>query len=187
MASRPSGGRVNGRPRRRSIRLRGFDYSSPGAYFITVCTARRTPLFANARLARVAQGQWLASVEHRPEIALDRFVVMPDHIHGIVWITAEFPPRGRGSKQTARVAPGSLPAFVRAYKSAVTREVNLLRGTPGGPVWQRNYYEHVVRNEADLDRIRKYIVENPARWTWGHARPRRRPARVRGGSSPPLA
>ena len=89
-------------------------------------------------------------------------------MHGVIQITFR---RGtarraptRGDRRFGKPVPGSLPTVVRAFKSAVTRRINQIRDTPGGTVWQRGYHEHVVRNEHDLERIRRYIRENPARW-----------------------
>ncbi len=152
---------------RRSIRLPGYDYRMPGAYFITICTYQRERLFEDTEYYDVAVQQWTASAAMRAEVSLDSFVVMPNHIHGIVWIAA----RAQGLaplQQTfvSNIAPRSLGAFVRGYKSAVTREVNALRGTPDIPVWQRNYYEHIIRNDSELNRIRQYIVDNPLRWAF---------------------
>lgn len=164
---------------RRSIRLPGYDYAQPGAYFVTVCTHNHALLFgdvAGDRVAlneygRVAHDEWLASSQIRRELELDAFVVMPNHIHGIVWIVS----RDVGAAPASRVgahgraplqrAPRSLGAFIAGYKSAVTKRVNELRQTPGTPVWQRNYWEHVVRTEETLEAIRQYIADNPARWS----------------------
>jgi putative transposase len=114
---------------------------------------------------RMVAEEWMKSADIRNEIELEAFVVMPNHVHGIIVID------GRG---TARRAPtcerfgqptvGSIPTIVRAFKSACTKQINELRGTPGAKLWQRNYYEHVIRDEDDLNRIRQYILDNPARW-----------------------
>ena len=178
---------------RRSIRLRRYDYRRPGAYFLTVCTCERTLLFDNPQFAEVASTEWGRSALMREGIELDALVVMPNHIHGIVFIVdssvgaqglAPFPERraqGLAPLQDqvfAHVVPRSLGSFVRGYKSAVTVQVNALRGTPRLPVWQRNYYEHVVRDEADLERIRRYIDDNPRRWAFDRENPRGTPDRA---------
>jgi REP element-mobilizing transposase RayT len=114
----------------------------------------------------IVQEEWLASAKIRQEIALDVFVIMPNHVHGIVWLenangNPPAPPTIRRSKGlTAR----SIGAFVAGFKAAVTKRINTAHGTPGGPVWQRNYYERVIRNERELDAIRTYIAANPAQW-----------------------
>ncbi len=166
---------------RRSIRLPGYDYTASGAYFITICTPRGELLFGdvvNGEMAlnqwgRIAHEQWLASEAIRREVKLDAFVVMPNHIHGIVWIVATdnaspIPVGAYGRTPLPHAplprAPRSLGSFLAGYKSAVTTRINQIRGTPGQSVWQRNYWEHVVRNEESLNRIREYIENNPARW-----------------------
>ena len=178
-------------PERRSIRLSGYDYRSAGAYFVTICTHRRALLFDHSPFAEVAREQWAVSASLRAGIALDAFVVMPNHVHGVVWLvpTAATPvPVGSVGAQRAaplrgapgarpRVAAGSLGAFVRAYKAAVARAINRLRRTAAAPVWQRNYYEHVVRDQPDLDRIRRYVADNPRRWAFDRENPGGHPDR----------
>jgi len=167
---------------RRSIRLPKYDYGRPGAYFLTVCTHERRCLFGQItdgemrlnHLGRIAFDEWLRTGEMRPRIRLDAFVVMPNHIHGIIVITDDF---CRGTLQrapTTRRAPtierfgrptsDTIPTMIRLFKSATTKRINQLRSTPGAVVWQRNYYEHVIRNEADWHHIRNYIQANPVRW-----------------------
>ena len=159
--------------RRRSRRLKRYDYSHAGAYFITVCTRNRECMFGDIadgemRLndaGRIVTEEWMKSADIRNDIELDAFVVMPNHVHGIVVI---------GCRGTARRAPtcerfgqptvGSIPTIVRAFKSACTKRINDMRNARGTPFWQRNYYEHVIRGEDDLDRIRQYIADNPACW-----------------------
>ncbi len=161
-------------PRRRSLRLPRFNYIRQGAYFVTVCTNGRQLLFGEVidgevevelnELGRIAAEEWLKSAQVRIEIELDAWVVMPNHVHGIVIITDD---HCRGDRPVAPSGPrsGSLGAMIAGFKSATTKRINTMRGTPGASVWQRNYYEHVIRNESALDRIRQYIAENPARWS----------------------
>ena len=168
-------------PQRRSIRLRDYDYSQPGAYFVTICTAERVCLFGAIADDAMHPNAWgdiaaeerLRSGEIRREIGLDAFVVMPNHVHDIVFINetvGAIPAVEATGPMRQRVAPlpgpppRSLGAFIAGYKSAVTVRINRMRGTPGAPVWQRSYYDHIIRDEAALDRIRRYIAENPARW-----------------------
>jgi putative transposase len=105
------------------------------------------------------------------------YIVMPNHFHALIWITGEGTARDRGTARlggTARRAPtieqfgkpvhGSLPTIVRSFKAAATKRINELRGSPGVPVWQRNYYEHMVCDHADLSRIEEYIRNNPTNW-----------------------
>ena len=167
---------------RRSIRLRGYDYTWPGAYFLTICTHNRVPLFGRVVdgemvlnvFGEIVREEWFRSTEIRTEIELfpDEFVVMPNHIHGIVWIVGDTVGAQRRCAPTAtirgvtpnNVSPGSLGAIVRGFKSAVTKRINAHRGTPGARVWQRNYYERIIRDQRALNAIRRYILNNPWRW-----------------------
>ncbi|WP_419660135.1 hypothetical protein Dvar_04820 [Desulfosarcina variabilis str. Montpellier] len=163
--------------KRRSIRLSGYDYASKGAYFITICTHQHFCLFGDIingqmqlnDIGRIVADEWLQTAVIRMEIQLDEWVVMPNHFHGIVCM--------RSRRGTARRAPtptrerfgrpiaGSVPTIVRAFKSAVTRRINTMRDTTGAKVWQRNYREHIIRSEPELNGLREYIQNNPARWT----------------------
>ncbi|GAB4432037.1 MAG: transposase [Anaerolineae bacterium] len=176
------------RHHRRSIRLKGYDYTQPGAYFVTMCTQERAHLFGRVvdgamalnEYGEIVREEWFRSADVRPDVELhaDEFVIMPNHVHGIIWIV-EMGADGDGIVRAQRrcaptmtnrgvtlnnVTSGSLGAIIRAFKSAVTRRINALRGTPGAPVWQRNYYEHIIRTERALHAIRRYIAENPLRW-----------------------
>ncbi len=158
---------------RRSIRLPGYDYAQSGAYFVTMVTYQRECAFGRImagqmlvnEIGAVVREEWLRSAEIRGEIALGEYVIMPNHVHGIVIIRdvgahGHAPLPVRTSQRPAR----SLGSFVAGYKAAATRRINVIRGTPGHPVWQRNYYERVIRGDADLNHIRQYIADNPAYW-----------------------
>ena len=177
---------------RHSIRLKGYDYSQPGAYFITICTHGRECLFGeieNGEMRLNAMGEmvkftWDDLGHHIPGIALGPFVVMPNHAHGIIEIVAV----GAGSEpartepartEPARVIPvgaGSEPAptgtgtgvalseIVRQFKTFSARRVNALRNMQGVPVWQRNYWEHIIRDETSYQKIAEYILNNPRKW-----------------------
>ncbi len=147
----------------------GYDYRQPGAYFVTICTHRWEPLFGEVingevqlnEFGEIVAQEWYRTREIRHEIELDAFVVMPNHIHGIIMIQDNVGAHGRAPlRRPAR----SLGSLIAGYKSAVTKRINISRHTPGQPVWQRNYYEHVIRNDTDLNRIRVYIHFNPAGW-----------------------
>lgn len=173
-------------PHRRSLRLRGYDYTRAGAYFITICTEDRDPIFGSivnkemhlSPFGLFALERWNALPDHHPNVDLDEFVVMPDHIHGIVVLDGT---QGMVQEQRARQAsplqarpngapPGSLGAIVGSYKSSVSRHINALRNTPGAAVWQRNFHEHIIRHDGSLHWIRRYIRNNPANWKRGTLR-----------------
>jgi len=153
--------------KRRSIRLKAFDYSEAGAYFVTVCTHQRQCLLGNVIDGQVQLTAWGGIVakcwhtiqEHFPEMEPDAFVVMPNHVHGILIIAPTAP-----ATVGARHAPPLLGAVIGSFKSSSTKYIRRLQADPEVGVWQRNYYEHVIRNEASLNRIREYIATNPARW-----------------------
>jgi len=199
---------------RRSIRLQGYDYTRAGAYFITICTKGRECLFGEIvagemilnELGRIVQEEWEKTPAIRREMELDAFVVMPDHIHGIV-IIRESPVEDDGAGNGMGIGMGNgvgayghtplhtpphtqphtplhtpphtqpqtdhapfrspsktIGAMVRGFKAASTRSINARRFSPGAPVWQRNYYEHIIRDDAEWNQIREYIEYNPARW-----------------------
>ena len=167
--------------RRRLIRLKDFDYSQPGAYFVTVGTRDREILFGDvvdgeSRLndaGSMVQEVWHDLPKHYAEIELDSFVVMPNHVHGIVALHDDRSGRAGLKPAPTKTRPG-LPEIVRAFKTFSARSVNGLRGTQGLSVWQRNYYEHVIRVETELARIREYIKNNPLQWELDRENPLRR-------------
>jgi putative transposase len=160
---------------RRSIRVQGFDYTRAGAYFVTICAWKRWCIFGDnadgaialMRKREIVAEEWLNTAIIRPYVAIDEFTVMPNHFHGILWLL-------RDEQGTARRAPtregfgkpvtGSLPTIIAAFKAAVTRRINALRISGKGEVWQRGYYEHVIRDDESLNRIREYIIKNPCSW-----------------------
>jgi REP element-mobilizing transposase RayT len=157
---------------RRSIRLSDYDYTFTGMYFLTICTHDKKCLFGDFvddkirlnQIGHTVEFIWHEIPNHFPQTKLDAFVIMPDHIHGIVVI-------GRGTtcrapmttEQFGQPVSGSIPTIVRSFKSAATKHINKLRQTPGAKLWQRNYWEHIIRNDLELDSIRKYIHNNPAK------------------------
>jgi putative transposase len=117
-----------------------------------------------SELGLIADEEWHCTPALRPNVALDAFVVMPDHMHAVVIIERQAGD-GVGQPQAVFHSPSqTVGAVVRGHKAAVTRRINDVRGEASSPLWLRNYYEHIVRDDADLDRIRQYIVNNPARW-----------------------
>jgi len=197
---------------RRSIRLKGYDYTSEGGYFITLVTHQRLPLFGSIvdgemslnALGIIARDEWFRTAQMRSYVELfdDEFVVMPNHIHGIIWITdlvgrvgaycnTPLPPQSDytpipnpmplppQSDNTPLPNPTPLPpptinsmrspgvgvgAIIRGYKSAVTKRINELLNTPSSPVWQRNYYEHIITTDREYESIVEYIDANPRTW-----------------------
>ena len=151
---------------RRSMRLRGYDYTRPGAYFVTICAL--THLFGRIRgeqmvlspLGAIARACWEDIPNHFEYVRVDAYVVMPDHVHGIL-ILRDY--RNR-VPAIGHVGPGSLGAVVRSFKSAVAARVHAVRGARDHAVWQRNYFDRIIRDKTDLDQVRRYIRENPARW-----------------------
>lgn len=164
------------RNRRRSIRLPEFDYARHGPFFVTLCVKNRKCIFGAVadgqmqlnRFGQIIEDEWIHTAELRPETVFDAYVVMPNHFHGIVSVlNAEAERLGRvgaHSRAPLRRQSRSLGSLIAQFKATTARLINLLRGTPGASIWQRNYYEHIVRDERDLERIRDYIAANPARW-----------------------
>ena len=187
----------------RSLRLKGYDYAQAGAYFITIATRDRACMFGDVvinttieathalplrngascadivrlnEFGEIARCCWMEIPDHFPFVELDAFVIMPNHVHGIVVIDTMAEATPAGATHASRPPgpkPKSIAAIVGSYKSAVSRRVNALRGMAGVPVWQPNYYEHVVRDERGLNRIREYIQNNPARWAEDTENPER--------------
>lgn len=169
---------------RRSIRLAGYDYTQAGAYFITICTHDRQNLFGEIvdgemvlnEYGRIVAACWLDLARHFPHITLGEWVVMPNHIHGIIVIVVGYR-RGEASAADASplppngTDPGSIGAMVQNFKSVASRKINKQRGTPGTQVWQRNYWEHIIRDEQAYQRIAHYIANNPAQWDADSLRP----------------
>jgi REP-associated tyrosine transposase len=156
-------------PNRQSIRLRGRDYSQGGIYFVTLCTHDRRHLFGQIveetmRLnspGEIVRDSWEWLDRQYGHVDLGEFVVMPNHFHGILKI---HPDIRRGS--TASPARKPLGRLLAAFKTASTNRINKSVAVPFDSVWQRNYFEHIVRNEEEFVLIRKYIHDNPRRWAW---------------------
>jgi putative transposase len=195
---------------RRSIRLQGYDYSQAGAYFVTIIAWQREMLFGEVvdgtmnlnRHGLIVRDAWFDLPNHYPHAELGVFVIMPNHVHGIVVFVddgAEPLHNGRGgsfisggtnlsdeSHAGIESVPNNqtrpyvkhkprhgLSEIVRAFKSFSARRINRLRKTDGIPVWQRNYYERIIRNEPEMDRISRYIESNPTRWADDDENPNR--------------
>lgn len=167
---------------RRSIRIRAYDYSQGGVYFVTICTRDRECLFGEVvdgemqlnNVGQMATGAWEEMPGRFSSVRLDAFIVMPNHVHGIIVVGAQFIapqviPSDRFRKGAINRAP-TLGEIVRTYKALSTRAIR--RTVNPGFAWQRNYYEHVVRDEESLNRIRQYVADNPARWAFDRENPR---------------
>jgi REP element-mobilizing transposase RayT len=158
---------------RRSIRLPRFDYAQPNAYFITICTAGRRCLFGSIvgkemhlnAFGKIVEEEWLRTIQIRREIVLDEYVVMPNHLHGIVVIQHDSGAEGDRRSPLRNSGPRrrSLGSFVGGFKASTTRRIKEIQRMSCS-IWQRNYYEHIVRSEKSLDAIRAYIIGNPANW-----------------------
>jgi len=182
---------------RHTTRLPGYDYTQPGGYYVTIVTRGRDPVLGAvvdgvvvlATPGVIVQKAWRSLPHHFANVVLDEFVIMPNHVHGIVMITdgIRVKPnmmdgncRGEASGMGcvgSTVTPfpdasplphgtqrGSFGAILQNFKSISARRINAMQNTPGQPFWQRNYYEHVIRNETDLQKIRQYIHDNPSKW-----------------------
>ncbi|MCX5994504.1 MAG: hypothetical protein NTV59_00660 [Chloroflexi bacterium] len=165
---------------RRSIRLMGYDYSQKGAYFVTVCTNGQRCLFGEVKdgemvsneFGQIVQTCWDKLPELYPQAAFDMFALMPNHIHGIVVIEVgaihELPLQDRLQRRRMLI-----PEIVGRFKMNTAKRINVMRGMPGVQVWQRNYWEHIIRNEESLNRISEYMIGNPKRWLLDRQNPTR--------------
>ena len=158
---------------RHSVRLKGYDYSQAGAYFVTIVARQREVLFGGIvnremvlnELGEIFRDEWEKTTIVRPNVELGEYIVKPNHFHGILVFVDDV------EGATRRVAPtkttlqsGSLGAVMAQFKSIVTKRINRLRNVMGLPVWQRNYYEHIIRNHEDYLSKSNYIMDNPLNW-----------------------
>jgi REP-associated tyrosine transposase len=171
----------------RFIRLGGYDYTQPGSYFITICTQNRACLFGQivdgamvlSDAGRMVQTVWDEIPVHYAGVAIDTFIVMPNHIHGIIVLVGAAPcgrpplgqtPVGQAQGPAPTITIGiSLPDVVQRFKTMTTKRYAdgvKQRGWSPFPdhLWQRNYYEHIIWDEELLNNIRQYIADNPAQW-----------------------
>ncbi|MCX2494985.1 hypothetical protein OQX63_15955 [Pedobacter sp. PF22-3] len=168
---------------RRSIRLKGYDYSKAGAYFITICCEDRIHRFGKVsgdemilnQPGTIAYNEWINLAERFPNFELDVFQIMPNHMHGIIVLSdrttvgatlAVAQEQNELNRATARVAP-TIAEIVGAYKSIVSNACLQLFKSHNkimGKLWQRNYYEHIIRDERAYQNISNYIINNPGKW-----------------------
>ena len=174
---------------RRSIRLRGYDYSLPGAYFVTICVRDRQCVFGDVLAGRMQRSRigdlghafWINIPDHVPHVVLDAFIVMPNHVHGIIGLTessdrnrrdvqlnvptqSNVPTPGSAHPYYAALSPkrDTLSVIIRTYKGAVTRWCR--RNAYPDFAWQPRFSDHIIRSERALKNIRRYIAEHPMRW-----------------------
>jgi REP element-mobilizing transposase RayT len=154
---------------RRSIRLKGYDYSQAGVYFVTVCTRNRKCLFGEVvdgemrlnNCGGMVADSWEWLMRQYDYVKLDEWMIMPNHMHGIIVISDD----GRGGSRTAPTEKRKpVGRLIGAFKTVSNKRINELRGTSGATVWQRNYFERVIRNDNEMHHLREYIVNNPAQW-----------------------
>jgi len=170
---------------RRSIRLKGYDYSQNGAYFVTICTKDRELCFEKYRgLQEIVRQQWKELPKRFLDLTLDEFVMMPNHIHGIIIVGAGLAP-ALSHRATARVAPTfavdrpapTVGEIVGTFKSLCMHGwlayIKVRKIDAVGKFWQRNYYEHVIRNEDELNKIREYVQNNRLKWNFDKENPGR--------------
>lgn len=170
---------------RRSIRLRGHDYTQAGEYYVTLCVKDRECLLGEilrdhvklSRIGEIAKECWEEIPKHFPNAALDEYVIMPNHVHGIIILgnpvgtrhavsQRDTAPQLHAVSQRERFGkpvPGSLSTIMRSFKSAASKGIHS-KGYSAF-AWQSRFYEHVIRNAKDLDRIRNYILDNPCTWS----------------------
>ena len=156
---------------RHSFRYRDYDYRRSGAYHVVICSHERRNVFGEIRdgqmrlnrFGLIVEEEWHLSGEKRAEIALDAFVIMPNHVHGLVFIARPEDETFEAPPETPVVTATSLGAFVRGFKSAVTKRIGEQRGQQT-LVWQRLYWDRIIRDERELENTRRYIEENPAQW-----------------------
>ena len=194
--------KFRGKYRVESTRLKDWDYSSEGAYFITICTRNRECSLGDivdgkitqTEQSRICMACWLDLSNHYPNCALDVFVIMPNHVHGIIFIEqAGGHDNGAGAVETIPVETipvetipvetihelslplplqnkrmqrrnMMIPKIIGRFKMRTAKLINQYQKTEGIPFWQKNYYDHIVRNESELARIREYVANNPMKW-----------------------
>jgi REP element-mobilizing transposase RayT len=164
---------------RRSVRLKVYDYAQPGAYFVTVCSWLRGFIFGeiiNGKMemneyGMVLKQEWGKINNGHHDFDPDQFVVMPNHMHGIVNINRSGVLPYATGDNALRLQSQTIGSLIRRYKSTTTRQINNIRSTPCMPVLQRNYFEHIIRNDFEMDNIQEYIRNNPVRWAFDKDNP----------------
>ena len=153
-----------------STRLKDWDYTQAGWYFVTICAADRRCHFGRvtdghvqlSSIGQIVEKEWLRAPEVRPNVALDAHVVMPNHLHGIIVIRHDAPAQSIDTPHKVSLKPGSLGAIVGQVKSICKKRIKAA-GTSYFD-WQRRFYDHIIRDDEGLSRIRNYIATNPKQW-----------------------
>ncbi|MEK6737432.1 MAG: transposase, partial [Planctomycetota bacterium] len=175
---------------RKSIRLKEYDYSKPNAYFITICTYNKECIFGaitNGEMhlneyGKIVDNEWLKTPTIRQYVLLDKYIIMPNHFHGIIIIvdnvnicrdtapvsscaTVEVAEsRNPPFEQFGRPTSHSIPTIIRSFKAATTKQIREVQKKHHQTVWQPRFYEHIIRNPHELDQTREYIIYNPLKW-----------------------
>lgn len=165
-----------------STRLRTWDYTTNAAYFVTICTYDRVPLLGDVvdgamilnEAGRIVDEEWRRTADVRHDVLVDEYIVMPNHVHGILILTheeswlQEAPKTSQRDVSTTRLVAGSLGAIVNQFKGACAKRI---RAAGIGFGWQSRFYDHIIRDEKSLDTIRQYIADNPLKWKLEHDTP----------------
>ena len=172
--------------KRKTVRLKEYDYSQAGHYFVTVCAKGRVEWFGHVEDGKMVLNErgvtvercWNEILRHFPDVDLDAFVVMPNHVHGVIIIN----PVGNRHACSIQRQYQKLPVIMGSFKSAVSKWIHTAGPGNKGFQWQKSYHDHIIRNEESLQRVREYIANNPALWAQDiENRNRRLPAPSAGG------
>jgi len=181
-------------PGHHSIRLKGTDYAAPGLYFVTIRTSENRCVLADvkegrvrlSRLGHIVCESWNAIPDHFASVNLDEFVIMPNHVHGLIEIAARVGAQHAAPQLAPRQKPGvthgSLGAIIRSFKSAVTKRARA-ELTWTGEIWQRNYFERIVRDGREFSDTCRYIKENPLKWALDAENPEAKTFKVKAGNT----
>ena len=169
---------------RRSIRLKEYDYSQAGAYFVTICAKNQKPIFGNilsdkmelSDIGKIINRFWIEIPSHFSNVHLDEYIIMPNYLHGIIMTDINCrggvtPPQIEGRETLPLQQKRTLGQVIGYFKYRSTKYINEIHRLPGRAIWQRNYYEHVIRNEDDLKQVREYILYNPLKWEMDEENP----------------
>jgi REP element-mobilizing transposase RayT len=158
-----------------ALRLKGYNYITPGIYFVTICTYNRNKVLAKieksksilSKIGEIAEDCWKDIPGHFPYVSLMDYIFMPNHLHGLICLNENgtiYRASTGGKESFGQPLKGSIPTIIRTYKAAVTRIINRNIIKPSTPIWQPGYYEHVIRNEEELRYTINYTKLNPANW-----------------------